>query len=567
MQENRLKLRLKEDVALSTEDFKLVHALVEEKLMYYDDALLVSEKIQDDYVYPVLSELSGVEFIRKEAVTFTEELRNILPERMLREHCIAPLKKLPGNILEIATSHPLNIYLFDQIYRDFKLRIRARYAERFRIESLLNTTFGDSAALREVLDTFDDEETVSNETASDSLDVMDKVAGALQGEKDAPTVKFVQTLFRQAIRQKASDIHIEPREKKFLIRLRTDGVLREQPSPPKHMQDKIITVLKVMADLNISEKRAPQDGRIRLPFEGRDIDFRVSSLPTIYGEKIVLRILDTSSIVLEFSALGFLKDDEEKLREVIAQPHGIILAAGPTGSGKTTTLYTILKEVATDDKNVTTIEDPVEYRLDKISQCQVLEKAGMTFANGLRAMMRQDPDIIMVGEIRDTETAEIAIQASLTGHLVLSTIHTNSAVGTISRLENMGCDTYLVAATIASVLAQRLIRRLCPSCKEAYMAQPVDLAPMGIRSSKAVKLFRATGCDKCAWSGYKGRIGLHELLVPDDGLRELIGKGATELEMFRHARQKCGLKLLKESGIRKVLAGLTTYEQVLQATV
>jgi type II secretory ATPase GspE/PulE/Tfp pilus assembly ATPase PilB-like protein len=304
-----------------------------------------------------------------------------------------------------------------------------------------------------------------------------------------------------------------------------------------------------------------------LAFEGRDIDFRVSSLPTIYGEKIVIRVLDTAGVVLEFASLGFLKDDEQKIRDVILSPHGIILAAGPTGSGKTTTLYTILKEVATDDKNVTTLEDPVEYRLDKMSQCQVHEKAGMTFANGLRAMMRQDPDVIMVGEIRDVETAEIAIQASLTGHLVLSTIHTNSAIGTISRLANMGCDTYLVAATISCVLAQRLVRRLCTGCKEPYMAQPEDLAHMGVKSSKAVKLQRARGCDKCGFTGYKGRIGLHELLIPDDELRAMIGKGSSEYDMFRYARKNCGLKLLRESGIRKVLTGITTYEQVIEATV
>jgi type IV pilus assembly protein PilB len=565
MQENRLKLRLKDDVALGIEDQKLVNALVSEKHMFYDQALLISEKVQDDYIYPVLSELSGIPFLRKETVDFPEELRNVIPERFLREHWIIPTKKIGNNILEIATNDPLNLYAFQQITRETGWHVKAYYAERFRIESLLNIAFGDSAALREVLDTFDEE--AAEDSGPDTMDAMDAIASAVQDEKDAPTVKYVQTLFRQAIRQKASDMHIEPRAKKFLIRFRIDGVLREIPSPPKHLQDNIITIIKVMAELNISEKRSPQDGRIRMAFEGREIDFRVSTLPTIYGEKIVIRVLDTAGVVLEFAALGFQKDDEEKIQGVITKPHGIILAAGPTGSGKTTTLYTILKEVATDDKNVTTLEDPVEYRLDKMSQCQVHEKAGMTFANGLRAMMRQDPDVIMVGEIRDVETAEIAIQASLTGHLVLSTIHTNSAVGTISRLENMGCDTYLVAATVALILAQRLVRRLCTGCKEAYIANPEDLVHMGVKSSKPIKLYKAAGCDKCGFTGYKGRIGLHELLIPEDGMRELIGKGATEFEMFRHARKHCGLKLLKESGIRKVLGGITTYEQILQATV
>lgn len=564
MQENRLKHRLKQDVALNAEGLKVVQALMREKYISFTEALLFSEKVQDDYIYPVLAELSGIQFVRKEAVDLPENMRNILPEKTLRTHKIIPTKKLSEKVIEIVCTDPLDLYSHRKICDQEGVKFIAKYAERFRIESLHNITFGDSADLREVLDSFD-EETIVEEQES-KVDVMDAIAGAMSDEKDAPTVKYVQTLFKQAIRMKASDMHIEPRQKKFLIRFRIDGQLRDIPSPPKHLQDNIITIIKVMADLDISEKRAPQDGRIRLPFEGRDIDFRVNSLPSIYGEKIVIRVLDTSSIVLEFASLGFPKDDEQKIRDVIFAPHGIILAAGPTGSGKTTTLYTVLKEVATDDKNVTTLEDPVEYRLDKLTQCQIEVKAGMTFANGLRAILRQDPDVVMVGEIRDLETAELAIQASLTGHMVLSTIHTNSAVGTITRLANMGCDSFLVAATLACVIAQRLIRRLC-SCKIEYMAEPEELAQMGVKSSKPVKLYRAEGCDKCGFTGYKGRAGIHEILIPNDELRELIGKDATEFELFRLARKKCGLRLLKESGIRKVLQGASDYAQVLQSTL
>lgn len=565
MQENRLKHRLKQDVALNAEGMKIVEALMREKHISFTEALLFSEKVQDDYIYPVLSELSGIEFVRKEAVDLPEQMRNVLPEKTLRSNLIIPTQKRSDKIIEMVCTDPLDIYGHRKIYEQEGVKFISKYAERFRIESLHNIAFGDSADLREVLDSFD-EEAMSEEQEA-KIDVMDAIAGAMSDEKDAPTVKYVQTLFKQAIRMKASDMHIEPRQKRFIIRFRIDGQLREIPSPPKHLQDNIITIIKVMADLDISEKRAPQDGRIRLPFEGRDIDFRVNSLPSIYGEKIVIRVLDTSSIVLEFSSLGFPKDDEQKLRDVIFAPHGIILAAGPTGSGKTTTLYTVLKEVATDEKNVTTLEDPVEYRLDKLTQCQIEVKAGMTFANGLRAILRQDPDIVMVGEIRDLETAELAIQASLTGHMVLSTIHTNSAVGTITRLANMGCDSFLVAATMACVIAQRLIRRLCVSCKKEYMADPEELAQMGVKSSKAVKLYKAEGCDKCGFTGYKGRAGIHEILIPNDELRELIGKDATEFELFRLARKKCGLRLLKESGIRKVLQGATDYVQVLQATL
>lgn len=566
MQDNRLKDRLKNDVALSADDFKIVHALVQDRHLFYDQALVFSERIPDDYIYPVLGELSKIEFIAKERVLFPQEMRSVLPERMMRSHNVIPLQKVTGSILEVATTDPLDIYGLDEIYEKTGLKIKARYAEKFRIDSLLNSTFGDSAEIRDVLTDFDKHQAAEDNVPA-AMDVIDQISAAISDEKDAPTVKYVQALFRQAIRAKASDMHVEPREKKFLIRFRVDGVLQEIPSPPKHLQDNIITILKVMADLDIAEKRVPQDGRIRLSFEGRQIDFRVSSLPSVYGEKIVIRVLDTSSVVLEFPNLGFSKDHEAKLRQVIFKPHGIILAAGPTGSGKTTTLYTILKEVATDDRNVTTLEDPVEYRLDKMTQCQIETKAGFSFASGLRSILRQDPDVIMVGEIRDRETAELAIQASLTGHLVLSTVHTNSAVGTVTRLGNMGCDTYLVAATIAAVLAQRLIRRLCQACRKEYTASIEELKAMGVKSGKPMMLYRKEGCDKCGFTGYKGRVGIHELLVPDDLLKEMIGKDATEFELYRHARAKCGLTTLKESGIRKVLQGVTDYPQVLEATL
>ncbi|MBT3783670.1 Flp pilus assembly complex ATPase component TadA, partial [bacterium] len=404
MQDNRLKDRLKQDVALSPEDFKVVHALIQERSLFYDQALIFSERIQDDYIYPVLSELSGIPFLAREQVDFSVDLRNVLPERYLRSSNIIPLKKSTNKILEVATTDPLDLYALEEIYDQTGYKIKPKYAEKFRIESLLNSAFGDSAEIRDVLTGFDQQQSEEQEGPA-ALDVIDQISAAISDEKDAPTVKYVQALFRQAIRRKASDIHVEPREKRFLIRFRIDGLLQEVPSPPKHLQDNIITILKVMADLDISEKRIPQDGRIRLTFEGRQIDFRVSSLPSIYGEKIVIRVLDTSSIVLEFPTLGFSREDEERIRQVIIKPHGIILAAGPTGSGKTTTLYTILKEVATDDRNVTTLEDPVEYRLDQMTQCQIENKAGFGFATGLRSILRQDPDVIMVGEIRDRETA------------------------------------------------------------------------------------------------------------------------------------------------------------------
>ncbi|MBI3315605.1 MAG: Flp pilus assembly complex ATPase component TadA, partial [Candidatus Omnitrophica bacterium] len=360
----------------------------------------------------------------------------------------------------------------------------------------------------------------------------------------------------------------EPEDNKLSIRFRVDGVLHEEPSPPKHLQSAIISRVKILANMDIAERRAPQDGRFHLKIENRDIDVRASCVPTIYGENMVLRLLDLSSALKGLGELGFSKENLEKYEKLIVRPHGIILVTGPTGSGKTTTLYASLNKINRVDKNIITIEDPVEYRLGGVRQTQVNPKANVTFANGLRSILRQDPNVIMVGEIRDLETAEIAVQASLTGHLVLSTVHTNDAAGAVTRLVDMGVEPFLVSSAVAGILAQRLVRALCPHCKESY--EPSREALKGIvppeRLEKGgVKLFRGKGCAKCLNLGYKGRIGIFELLVFEDKIRDLVTSKAS-LHQIKAQGVASGMVTLKEDGIQKALQGVTALEEVLQAT-
>ena len=371
-------------------------------------------------------------------------------------------------------------------------------------------------------------------------------------------------IITQAVRDRASDIHIEPEEDFLRIRFRIDGVLHEIPSPPKNLELPLISRIKVLSGMDIAESRIPQDGHTQLEIDGKTIDLRVSTLPTITGENVVMRILDTSSVLIGLDKLGFSEEDQKKFEEIITRPYGIILTTGPTGSGKTTTLYSALTFINSLDRNIITVEDPVEYRLGLIRQVQINPKTGLTFANGLRSILRQDPDVIMVGEIRDLETAIIAVQAALTGHLVFSTLHTNDAPSAVVRLENMGVERFLVSASLIAVMAQRLVRVICPECKEAYKPEAGLLRKLNIED-KNVKFYKGRGCDFCKGTGYRGRKGLFEIMTLDDELKEMIIGGASVIELREKARSK-GMKTLKEDGVNKVLAGITSIEEVFRVT-
>ncbi len=384
--------------------------------------------------------------------------------------------------------------------------------------------------------------------------------------EEAPIIRIAHAIMMQAIREKASDIHIEPGIKGVRIRDRIDGVLNETMNVPKHIQAALISRFKIMAELNIAERRVPQDGRIPVRHEGKDYDMRVSCLPTMFGEKIVMRILDKTSVLLGLNKLGFTPEVQAKLEEIVAQPNGMFLTTGPTGSGKTTTLYSVLHKINSVEKNIITVEDPVEYQLGGVSQVQINKKAGLTFATALRSFLRQDPDIIMVGEMRDLETAQIAVEASLTGHLVLSTLHTNDAPSAVMRLADMGIETYLIAATVQAIMAQRLCRKVCPNCKEPYRVPANFLSKFGYKPEdpdSQVTLYEGKGCEECRFKGYKGRVGLYELMTMNEEIAELVVRRAPVADI-REAAKANGMRELREDGLLKILEGMTTPDEVMR---
>jgi general secretion pathway protein E len=406
-------------------------------------------------------------------------------------------------------------------------------------------------------------ELVASELAQEPRDL-------LESDDAAPIIKLVNGLLSQAVKDRASDIHIEPFETDLVVRFRVDGMMYDVISPPKRFQAAITSRVKVMSGLNIAEKRLPQDGRIRLRIAGRDIDVRVSVIPTAFGERIVLRLLDQAQnlVDLELDRLGFAGENLRRLNRLIRQSHGIILVTGPTGSGKTTSLYACMKQINSPDKNIITIEDPIEYQLHGIGQMQVNPKIELTFASGLRSILRQDPNVIMVGEIRDSETAEIAIHAALTGHLVFSTLHTNDSFGALTRLVDMGIEPFLVSSSILTVIAQRLVRILCPQCREEYAPTPEELARIGMQPrdvNRPIYRASANGCRNCRGTGYRGRIAIHELMMVDDEVRSLVMKSA-DASTIRRACTSRGMRLLRQDGADRILAGQTTIEELLTVT-
>ena len=386
----------------------------------------------------------------------------------------------------------------------------------------------------------------------------------LEQEDDAPIIRLINAILTEAVKTNASDVHIETFEKQLVVRFRIDGVLREIVKPKRALAPLLVSRIKVMAKLDIAEKRVPQDGRISLRVGGKEVDIRVSTMPSANGERIVLRLLDKNAGRLSLDSLGMKSRDLNLIKDIISRPHGIMLVTGPTGSGKTTTLYSGLSHINDRSRNILTVEDPIEYNLPGIGQTQVNTKVDMTFARGLRAILRQDPDVVMIGEIRDLETAEIAVQASLTGHLVMSTLHTNSAVGSITRMIDMGVEPFLISSSLIGIIAQRLVRVLCPSCREPYTPDETACEFLGLDSASPQTIYRATGCAECNHLGYKGRLGIYEVIQVDEKMRELIHNRAGEMELEQHARA-CGPSIHAD-GVDKVLTGLTTLEEVLRVT-
>ncbi len=454
----------------------------------------------------------------------------------------------------------VSLFAVQEAQRALGLRLPWRWLSGGEFEQALSQAYQrDSAQVREMAEGLG-----ADMDLASLAEQVDRTEDLLEQEDDAPIIRLINAILTEAVRENASDIHIETFETRLLIRFRIDGLLREMARPRRELATLLVSRIKVMARLDIAEKRVPQDGRISLKVGGREVDVRVSTLPSANGERVVLRLLDKQAGRLTLQHLGMNPRDRQLLEGNLNKPHGILLVTGPPGSGKTTTLYASLVTLNTGTRNILTVEDPIEYNLEGIGQTQVNTKVDMTFARGLRAILRQDPDVVMVGEIRDRETAEIAVQASLTGHLVLSTLHTNSAIGAVTRLVDMGIEPFLLSSSLLGVLAQRLVRVLCPSCKQAYQADAAECALLGVDAAQAPTLYHATGCEACRQLGYRGRTGIYELVVFDETLRTLIHNAASEQDMLRHARQLG--PSIRDDGMRKVLEGVTTLEEVLRVT-
>ncbi|WP_286234422.1 type II secretion system ATPase GspE [Thalassotalea sediminis] len=462
----------------------------------------------------------------------------------------------------------VTLYCVESVSEHVLLEVRRVIQQRFELVflspeqfemRLTNAYQRDSSEAKQMM------EDIGNEVDLYSItDELIETEDLLENEDDAPIIKMINAMLSEAIKESASDIHIETFEQSLQIRFRIDGVLREVLKPNRKLASLLVSRIKVMAKLDIAEKRIPQDGRISLRIAGRAVDVRVSTMPTGHGERVVLRLLDKNAARLDLQDLGMTNDNRLKFSQLIDKPHGIILVTGPTGSGKSTTLYAGLSQIDSRERNVLTVEDPIEYAIEGIGQTQVNTKVDMTFARGLRAILRQDPDVVMVGEIRDLETAQIGVQASLTGHLVLSTLHTNTAAGALTRMEDMGVESFLLSSSLLGVLAQRLVRTLCPHCKEAHLADDEELKLLGLPQTEQCTIYRAKGCSECNFKGYKGRTGIHELLLVDEKVREFIHNGKGEQEIERYVRQHT--PSIRRDGFDKVVAGITTLEEVLRVT-
>lgn len=522
--------------------------------------ILIEEgHVTEDEVLRALAQQWGFSYLDKiPDEKLDRELVASLPIEFLKKHKILPLRGVDGT-LTIAVSDPLDVMAFDSAVNTLGRRYKKAISASSVIEEGLSRYYyqNERSAPETLTDLDNDRELAKLTLESGTEDLLDLA-------NRAPVVKLVNTFFFQAVHGRASDIHIEPYEQEVKVRFRIDGVLHTSFTLPKEYIAALVSRLKVMANLNIAERRLPQDGRSRIKIGEHEIDIRVSTVPTSGGERVVLRLLDKTSARLGLGQLGFAPDIEEKFRRLVHTPHGIVLLTGPTGSGKTTTLYGAISELNTDIRNIMTVEDPIEYRLPGIGQMQIKPKIGLTFANCLRHILRQDPDVIMVGEIRDLETARIAIQAALTGHLVLSTLHTNDSASAVTRLIDMGIEPYLVCSSVIAIMAQRLVRVICPECKNSYTPTEEERLVFSDRlMSGGNMLYRGSGCSSCLNTGYRGRSAIFELMVVDDELRELIIANARSNLMKQMAVKK-NMRTLREDGMRKILAGDTTIEEVLR---
>ncbi len=537
---------------LTSAQMERAQQVMQQKHCPLEEAVLDLQLLSRPVLYGAIADQLRVPYVDLEEYLPDSKAREFIPERMARQHHTFPLFKIQNGLV-VAMSDPTNLVAIDALRQASGCVIEAYLSSEAEIAKAIDQAYGTRGETERF------------------LEELSRHPGAVESRreegKETPVSKLVDLVMTQAVRDRASDVHLEPEEDTLRIRFRIDGVLHEVPSPPKTFEAALISRLKVLADLDIAETRIPQDGHFKLEVDNRGIDVRISTLPTVHGENVVMRILDSTEVFVGLDRLGLSPQGMEQLEKAILKPHGIVLCTGPTGSGKTTTLYSALMRISSIQRNIITIEDPVEYRLNLIRQVQINPKIGITFANGLRSILRQDPDVIMVGEIRDGETAELAIQAALTGHLVLSTLHTNDAPSSVTRLLNMGIEPFLVSASVICVIAQRLVRTICESCRAWYEPPPVLLERLGLSQGtrQPVKMAKGKGCPQCKGTGYRGRTGIYEMMMVDDEIREQILAVPSVVALREMARKK-GMKLLSEEGLAKVLSGVTTLEEVSRVT-
>jgi general secretion pathway protein E len=563
-EDNLGQLLLKERI-IDDEQWLHANEIRKESSERLDRVLLRLDLVKEEQLYPALSAILNIPYLKLAEEKIDLKILEKISAKYAHQNKVVPLRAEEDNLL-IALADPFNVHLQDELRILVGQSIKICLASEKDIDDTIHQYYGVGAATMEEIAQTQGDMDISSVTIQELAELEKKAE-----DDEASIIKFMNQLITDAYRDRATDIHIEPFENDLRIRYRIDGVMHEIPAPAsiKQFEAAIVSRIKIMAELNIAEKRLPQDGRIKLRLEGEEIDIRVSTIPTIWGESVDLRILPRHRVLLGLEQLGVEEADLNNIEHLIKMPHGIILVTGPTGSGKTTTLYAALSRINSLDKMIVTIEDPVEYQLRGINQIQVKPKIGLTFAEGLRSILRQDPNIIMVGEIRDPETAEIAIRASLTGHLVFSTLHTNDACGAITRLVDMGIAAYLVSSSVEAALAQRLVRKLCTKCRVKYTPEPEVLAELGVKQAdiKNRDIYKASkeGCEDCTYMGYKGRTGIYELFLIDDNIRRLI----LEREAVSIIKQKAvtmGMRTLRMDGWNKVLQGITSIDEVLRVT-
>ena len=526
-----------------------------------DEALVQLGYATYKEIAQVLGQMFGYEVVDLEKADISLEAIEVVPKSVAQQHCLVPIE-LNDGVLTVAISNPFDLYAMDNLRFLLNTDVKCVLAPKDQVIEAVDRYYGiEESTVDNMLQEFTDSD-IGYEAST-----VERGEGAEEAEEDTAMLRLVRLIIAEAVRERASDIHVEPLENRLRIRYRIDGVCQEVDAPPKKLQNAIISAIKILAGIDIAEKRRPQDGRIAITAAGKALDLRVSTLPAHHGESVVMRILHKESILINLQELGFHESDYQRFLSIIRRPNGIFLVTGPTGSGKTTTLYAALNELNRPDKKIITAEDPVEYNLTGVNQCQVRREAGLTFAKILRAMMRQAPDIILVGEIRDPETAQIAVQAALTGHLVFSTLHTNDAPGALTRLIDMGVKPFLVASSIQAAMAQRLVRTICPQCKTPTEYSVKELGALGLKPEdvRNVTLYRGEGCTYCHGSGFRGRTGIFELMEMDNTLREMAFRKEPHGNLRRQARMS-GMVTLQEDGIRKILAGVTTADEVLRIT-